>query len=129
MKTQKINSDAITKLAQKDYASYSKGEKSYELLSWLRDELILCQYHKKQVILIEPRALSRVVSLLGYFREKGELTKCTVEILDSKEAQIKFEFDLTILKRVEVRRLNLEYNIHLEEPTEDKQDETYSHMI
>ena len=39
------------------------------------------------VILIEPRALSRVVSLMRYFREKGEL-KNVLEILDSKDAKL-----------------------------------------
>lgn len=126
--TQKIDSATITALAQKDYECYTKGEKSYKLLNWFKDELILCQIHKKNILVIEPRALAKVINLLGLIRERY-LTKCDITILDSSEAQISFEFDLTTLNNAERRRLNSEYNLNLEELTTDEIDETYAHMI
>lgn len=125
---QKINTETIQALAKKDYDCFQKGEKSYKLLNWFKDELILCQIHKKNILVIEPKALSRVVNLLGLIRERN-LTKCDITILDSSEAQIKFDFDLTTLNNAERRRLNNEYDLNLEELTEEEVDETYAHMI
>ena len=127
-KSQKINTETIQALARKDYESFQKNEKSYKLLNWFKDELILCQIHKKNILVIEPKALARVVNLLSLIRERN-LTKCDITILDSSEAQIKFDFDLTTLNNAERRRLNNEYDLNLEELTEEEVDETYAHMI
>ena len=123
-----LNSEAIIKLAQKDYAALAEGKKSYELLTWLKDELILRQIAKQNTLNIELKALTRIVNLLGFFRQDS-LTKCDVSILDRALAQIKFEFDLCTLNNAERRRLNHTYNLTLEELTEDEEDETYAHMM
>ena len=125
-KTKTINEKAIIELSKVDYDNFAKGKKSYKLISWVKDELILNQIDGIRTIVISPKALAKVINLLAFFREDG-LTKCDISILDSTEAQINFEFDLTTLPNVERLRLNSTYNVDLELREEPDEDEIYSH--
>ena len=127
--TQKIETATVLGLAEKDYSAFQKGEKSFELWSWLKDEMILCQVYKKNVLLMEPKALARIINVLGSLRERY-LTKLDIQIYDSKSAQITFDFDLMTLNNAERRRLNSSYaGLNLEELVEEEPDMTYAHMV
>lgn len=121
-----INEKAIIELAKQDYDNFSKGKKSYKLISWVKDELILNQIDGVRTIVISPKALAKVINLLAFFREDG-LTKCDISILDSTEAHIDFAFDLTTLSNAERLRLNGTYNVDLELRDEPDEDEIYAH--
>ena len=123
----KINSDTIIALANKDLNLYQKNEKSYLLLNWLKDELILLETEKKNTVQLSAKAFARSINILALLRERN-LTKLTTEILDRNTIVINFKFDLTTLSNAERRRLNSEYDLNLEELTEDEIDETYAHL-
>lgn len=125
---QRIDTETIVALAKKDYECFQKKEKSYKLLNWFKDELILCQVYGKKTLIIEPKALARVINILGLIRGRN-LNKCIIEIVDSTEALVNFDFDLSTLDNAERRRLNNEWKLGLEEVTEDEVDRTYDHMI
>lgn len=127
-KVQQIKTETITKLAQKDYDAFTKKEKSYALYNWVKDELILCQIHKKNILSVEPKALARMINLLSLLRQRN-LTKCNIVIQDSENAQIEFDFDLTTLSNAERIRLNSTYDLDLELQDEPIEEEIYDHMI
>ena len=127
-KSQKIETKTILALAEKDYSAFKAEQKSYQLFNWLKDELILCQVHKINCLLIEPKALSRIINILAVLRERN-LNSLEINILDRENAEVIFSMDMTTINNAERRRLNSEFNLQLEELTEDRKDETYAHMI
>lgn len=128
-KVQEIKTETITKLAQKDYDAYANKQKSYKLLNWIKDEMILCQVFNKTTLQIEPKALARIINILALIRERN-LTKCDITILDGTSAQIDFKFDLTTLTNAERIRLNTTYEgVDLELVDEPEDDEIYDHMV
>lgn len=124
----KINEEVVIKLAKKDYDKLAKNEKSYELFSWLRDELIISETEKENVLLFTPKAFARIVNILARLRERN-LDKCDVQILDRENIKLTFAFDLTTLTLYETRRVNQEYGLTIPEPKqeEDEDDEIFAH--
>ena len=127
-KVQRINDDAIIALAKKDLEKYENKEKSYELLNWLKEELILRQVNGLNAFVITANAFTKCVRLLALFRENN-LTELNISILDRDTIEVKFNFDLTTLRNSEKRFLNSKFDLNLEIETEDEIDRTYSHMI
>ena len=127
-KVQRINDDAIIALAKKDLEKYENKEKSYELLNWLKEELILRQINGLNVFVITANAFTKCVRLLALFRENN-LTELTLSILDRDTIEVKFNFDLTTLRNSEKRFLNSKFDLNLEIETENEIDQTYAHMI
>ena len=127
-KVQRINDDAIIALAKKDLEKYENKEKSYELLNWLKEELILRQVNGLNAFVITANAFTKCVRLLALFRENN-LTELNISILDRDTIEVKFNFDLTTLRNSEKRFLNSKFDLNLEIETEDEIDQTYSHMI
>ena len=123
-----VNSETIIALAQKDLEKFQANEKSYRLINWLKDELILLEIHKKNTIQMNAKAFSRCINILALLRERN-LNSLTCNIQDKDTVIITFSFDLTTLGNAERRRLNNEYDLNLEEITEDEIDETYAHFL
>lgn len=127
-KTQNISTETITQLQAKDLEKYNKGEQSFLLYNWLKDELILCQYYKVNRLIIEPKALAKIVNSLSSIRQRN-MTKCEIKIMDTKTAYIDFVFDLDTLTNAQRYNLNSQYELNLEMKTEPEPDLTYAHMI
>ena len=115
-------------MAKKDLEKYENKEKSYELLNWLKEELILRQINGLNVFVITANAFTKCVRLLALFRENN-LTELTLSILDRDTIEVKFNFDLTTLRNSEKRFLNSKFDLNLEIETENEIDQTYAHMI
>ena len=131
-KVKTIQTEVIETLSRKDYEKFQKNENSYQLYSWLKDELILCSIFGYSKLSVEPKALARIINIFASLRERGLVVKLNMNIKDSKTAMVDFELDLTTLDNRERRRLNQEYSslgVNLEEMTEDEIDETYNHCF
>lgn len=127
-KVQEIDTKTIEALQKKDIANYQKGNTSFELSNWLRDEMILCQLAGVNTLLMDSRTLSRCISALASIRQRiGTMMSITVN--DTKECLVSFEIDLTMLSNAQRERLNKEWNLNIELSTEPKEDLTYAHMI
>ena len=119
----------ILELAEKDLTALQSGTKSYELLNWLREEVILRKHFKKPLQFeLEARSISKIIGTLSYLREKGLLTKCDISLLDTKAVKVKFDVDMLEVNNGERYRLNAKYNAGLEEIHEEKKDVTYAHF-
>lgn len=126
-KTTKTINDIIITLANKDLEAYKKEEKSFELFNWLKDELILQEINNKHTIVVNAKALARIINILSAIREKN-LNSLSITMDDKETCKVKFSFDLTTLSNGERRRINSLYGTSLEEMTEDEEDLTYDHF-
>lgn len=127
-KVQTVSSETIAALSAKDWENYRKGNTSFELSNWLRDEMIICQTHKINTLLMDSKSLSRCASALAGIRQRIG-TMMSIKINDTKECLVSFKLDLTLLTNGQRERLNREYDLNIELSTEEEKDMTYAHMI
>jgi hypothetical protein len=132
MKIKNIDTAVIEDLNKKDYEKFQAKENSFQLYSWVRDELILCKYFKYTAWSIEAKALARVLNILASLREKNLLTQCDIQIKDTKTAVLTFDVDFSVIENRERRRLNTDYSklgVNFEELVDVEPDQTYDHMF
>lgn len=123
-----LNEKAIMEMANKDYDAYQKQQKSYVLLNWLKDELVLRQVAGEKKFGLTPKSLSRTINILSLLRERN-LTALDIKVADRETCIVSFELDMTTINNAERRRLNSYYNLNLEDLDEGVSDETYAHEI
>ena len=132
MKFKNIETEVIETLSKQDYEKFQQKENSYQLYSWVKDELILCQYFGYRGWNIAPKALARIVNIIASLREKNLLVMSDVRIKDTTTAELIFDVDFTTIDNRERRRLNTDYaklGVNFEELVEEKPDQTYDHMF
>ena len=127
-KVQRIDTTTIQALAKKDWDNYRRGNTSFELNNWLRDEMIMCQVAKTNTLLMDAKTLGRCTEALASIRQRIG-TMMTIKINDTQECLVSFNLDLTLLTNGQRERLNREYDLNLEMVTEEEKDMTYAHMI
>ena len=113
----------ILAMSNKDIASKARGENSYFLWNWMREELIGREIHKQQKFVLTAIGFSRVSYILASLRERGELAKLKVEILDTQTINIEAHFDLGVLDNRMRYILNAQYGWNLELLVDEAQPE------
>ena len=127
-KVTEIKANTIAESAKKDLDNYRKGNYSFELNNWLRDEMILNQVNGIHTLRMDTRTLGRCRQALASIRQRIG-TMMTISVNDTKECLVSFDLDLTLLTNSQRERLNREYDLNIELSTEEIIDKTYEHMI
>lgn len=119
-----IDEESVIKLSQRDIDNLNAGKKSFQLNNWLKDELVIQAYlhgFKETKCTCTTKVLTRIVKLLGYYRESQILKYNHIEILDRNEISIEYKIDLDDLNNAYRRYLNQNYDI-VELPYEIEDD-------
>lgn len=117
-----FNEKTIFEAAQKDLDAYNKGEKSFEVMNYLKDELVINGYDEQvHYLKCSPKALNRIINPLSYLRQTL-LTELIINVCDTTKAIIKFKIDMSTVSNGYRRVLNQTYNLNIPE-IENKRNE------
>lgn len=112
-----LDEQTIIKSAQQDLDAYNKGEKSFEVMNYLKEELIINGYDEQTHYLkCSPKALNRIINPLSYLRQ-NLLSELVINILDTQTSVIKFKVDMSTVSNGYRRILNQNYGLNIEEIT------------
>lgn len=112
-----LDEKTIFEAAQKDLDAYNKGEKSFEVMNYLKDELVINGYDEQvHYLKCSPKALNRIINPLSYLRQ-NLLSELIINILDTTTAVVKFKVDMTTVSNGYRRILNQRYDVNIEEIT------------
>ena len=132
MKKQQLTNLDETKIldaVQKDLDAYNKGEKSFELMNYLKDELVITGYDEQDhYIKCSTKVFAKTVNALSYMRQTL-LSDLVIKIFDTTSTVIKFRVDMNNVSNGYRRVLNQTYGLAIPEITAEYQEVDDFNMI